>query len=89
VGFLTGDSSSVNAKLDLIYGETNGSQLKLDLYTPKAKGLYPGILLLHGGGWMGGSKKQFTNMSRELATLGYVVANADYRFAPKPNSLGL
>lgn len=77
----TSDPSSVISKIDVIYGEVNGIQLKLDLHSPEKFGNYPGILILHGGGWLGGSKKQFTNMSKELAARGYVVANADYRFA--------
>lgn len=71
----------VEVKLNQIYGEIGSRKLELDLYQPKGEGPFPGILILHGGGWVGGSRKKHDEMSLELAALGYVVANADYRLA--------
>lgn len=63
------------------YAEFDGRKIQLDLYQPKAEGTYPGIILVHGGGWVRGSRKGFTRMAIDLASRGYVVANIDYRLA--------
>ncbi len=43
----------------------------------------PGVLLIHGGGWRSGGRWHFRDLSRRLARSGYVVANIEYRLAPK------
>lgn len=59
--------------------------LYLDLYEPSGQTLpgrrRPAILMIHGGGFMGGSRKfpPLVRMATELASRGYVVASIDYR----------
>ncbi|TPW77585.1 alpha/beta hydrolase [Schumannella soli] len=45
----------------------------------------PAILLVHGGSWRRGDKAELTwrSICQWIAKNGYVVANADYRLAPK------
>lgn len=43
----------------------------------------PGILFLHRGGWVGGSKDRYRQIIEDIAGQGYVVASVGYRFAPK------
>jgi acetyl esterase/lipase len=60
---------------------------KLDLYLPaeRPKGARsPGIVIIHGGGWSGGSKsadREF-EIGTTLANAGYVCVSIDYELAP-------
>ncbi len=53
----------------------------LDVLQPKvvSKGKRPGLLCIHGGGWMGGSKEQFLRACLPYVERGFVVANVEYR----------
>jgi acetyl esterase/lipase len=52
--------------------------LKLDIYIPQGvSGNMPGLVYIHGGGWMEGSKSSCPG--KTLAKGGYVVACIDYR----------
>jgi hypothetical protein len=49
----------------------------------------PLIVLVHGGGWTGGTKEDFASTAYFYAQLGYVVASIDYRlFNQNQNSSG-
>ncbi|MWA06269.1 alpha/beta hydrolase fold domain-containing protein [Actinomadura sp. LD22] len=43
----------------------------------------PGVLIIHGGYWLGGSKDSWKYFARKLSDAGYVVLSANYRLAPK------
>ncbi len=43
----------------------------------------PGIVLIHGGAWRGGSKAEFEGLLRESARAGYVAISINYRLVPK------
>lgn len=56
----------------------------LDVLKPKqaAAGKRPGVLLIHGGGWTGGSKEAVVrNFGLRWLEKGFVVANVEYRLA--------
>ena len=58
------------------------TDLKLDVYIPENDLTNrPAILLIHGGGFIGGSKQQtaIVNMSNYFASRGWVVFSIDYR----------
>lgn len=40
-----------------------------------------GVMLVHGGGWVGGQRDRFTPEAMQLADRGYVAATIDYRLA--------
>lgn len=62
---------------------STGENLTLDLYRPAfGSNPRPVVLVLHGGGWTDGDKRQLTKLSQYLAARGYVVANLGYRLAP-------
>jgi acetyl esterase/lipase len=44
-------------------------------------GVHPGILLIHGGGWVGGDKAAYSERCRNFAKAGYVAVNINYRLA--------
>ncbi|MEO8628190.1 MAG: alpha/beta hydrolase, partial [Betaproteobacteria bacterium] len=57
--------------------------LPADIYRPDGAGPFPGVLMVHGGGWHEGKRKHMGRFSKMLARRGYVVVNIDYRLAPQ------
>lgn len=83
-------SDSIVYSENITYKKTKTSKLKLDVYKPKAKTkkeTYPAVLLIHGGGWLVGSKENQRIMGQHLALNGYVGIPVSYRLgfeAPYP-----
>ena len=87
--------STVIEQKDLTYVRYGKRSLQLDLYRPRAsvdgnaaapgapERLYPGVVLVHGGGWSMGYRTHLTPMAIALAQAGYVVATISYRLAPE------
>jgi acetyl esterase/lipase len=81
-----GVGADARVSKDHVYGEAGGVKLLLDVYQPKAgafTGKRPGVLLVHGGGWVGGDKKFYEPLARALTTKGYDAFSVNYRLAPK------
>jgi acetyl esterase/lipase len=91
--------SPVVVREDVVYRTIGGHRLSLDVYQPP-DGVYPAgagtrrpaILAIHGGSWIGGSKRLFRPSpwnpqptAVRLAEEGYLVIAADYRLA-RPGS---
>jgi acetyl esterase/lipase len=68
----------------IVWREVGGLELKLDSFVPEgdASASRPAVLLLHGGGWAGGSRREMRETGRKLADAGFVAFSADYRLAP-------
>lgn len=67
---------------DLVYAKVGDRELKLDLTrSSELTGPLPCIVTVHGGGWLGGSRKSWEPIATDLATAGFVVANIEYRLA--------
>jgi len=64
-----------------IYARPTGKALGLTLYRPASPipGPYPAAVLLYGGGWIGGIRRQTRWYGRQLARRGMVCAAIDYR----------
>lgn len=73
---------AIETKNDLVYREVDGRELKLDLARPSGDGPFPGLLIIHGGGWRAGDKSQMRPLLAEAARRGYVAISPQYRFAP-------
>jgi len=57
--------------------------LRADVYQPKKAGSWPGVLLIHGGGWAENDRRDdMVSIAQRLVKRGYVVMNATYRLAP-------
>jgi acetyl esterase/lipase len=57
----------------------------MDLYVPAGlKPASPGIIIVHGGGWSGGSRNSMAKAAQAAAQHGYLAFNIDYRVRP-PN----
>jgi acetyl esterase/lipase len=69
---------------DLVYTKAGDIELRLDLARPEeGDGPFPGVLVIHGGGWRGGNKAQNRGALAEFAKRGYVAISPQYRFCPK------
>jgi acetyl esterase/lipase len=73
---------AIETKNDLTYREVDGRALKLDLAYPSGDGPYPGLVVIHGGGWKGGDKASNRAILAQAARMGYVAISPQYRFAP-------
>src|SRR5437667_10605411 len=57
-------------------------KLEMDIVRPKSPGKYPGIVLIHGGGFSGGKRDSYLPMAIRLAQNGYVASTVSYRLTP-------
>lgn len=74
--------SNIGIDKDVEYANINGVSLKADIYYPRDQSKkYPGIAMVHGGGWISGSKDNEKYMAQELASKGYVAMAVGYRLA--------
>lgn len=78
-------SKEIKSKKNIVYKKKNNGKLKLDIYSPKGdhKKIYPAVLLIHGGGWLTGSKENQKVMAQHLAFHGFVAITASYRLGLK------
>ncbi len=77
-------AAKVTIENDIVYTRAGGSDLKLDLARPsEGDGPFPVVLVIHGGGWRGGSKDGNRPALAEFAKRGYVAVSPQYRFCPK------
>jgi acetyl esterase len=70
-------------KFDVEYSRPNGKPLLLDIHVPEGKGPFPGVIVVHGGGFDQGTKKSYVGPVLEvLTTANYAWFSIDYRLAP-------
>lgn len=73
---------NIKVDKDVEYANLNGLSLKADVYYPTDHSeKNPGVVLIHGGGWISGSKENEQFMAQELAARGYVAMAVGYRLA--------
>ncbi|MCE9559881.1 MAG: alpha/beta hydrolase [Armatimonadetes bacterium] len=71
-------------EMDISYSKAAGDDIKMDVHMPAGDAKNnPGVVLIHGGAWVSGNKKELDGMATNLASQGFVVANINYRLAPK------
>lgn len=65
------------------YDDRAGQKLEMDVYLPATPGKEkrPAVLLIHGGGWSAGHRRDFSWIGRWLADHGYVAFSVSYRLA--------
>lgn len=71
-------------KMDADISYDRYKETVLDVFQPgeAASGKRPGVIVIHGGGWTGGTKEgQWDNFVRRYLEKGFVVANVEYRLA--------
>ena len=73
---------------NLPYGEADYARLDLFVPSPAYTRYENGcVLLLHGGAWISGSRKEFDAECRALAEHGYLAATMDYTLGTEENLL--
>jgi len=73
---------TVDYRRAVTFPADDGTTLVMDVAVPTAaSGRRPAVLCLHGGGWHGGTRYEYTPLAVELARRGYVAATLDYRLA--------
>jgi acetyl esterase/lipase len=77
------EASPFEIREGLTYGPNERNDL--DLFLPKddGKSLRPAVIVIHGGAWRSGDKRQLRNLAELFARRGYVAAAINYRLAPK------
>ena len=74
-------AKSVSKAENIVYQTIGSRDLHLDIFYPSAKSKagYPGVLLIHGGGWRSGDRSQTIPIASQLAAKGYVAVAVEYR----------
>lgn len=72
-------------KEDLVYGKAGGQRLTMDYYAGIGPGPHPIAVIIHGGGFVGGTSKNRSEAycADFLAPAGYDVFSINYRVAPE------
>ena len=69
---------------EYVYSAQGGTELGLDLYRPVGiQAPLPGVVIIHGGSWQGGSRQDFPALNRYLAARGHLVVAISYRLPPR------
>jgi acetyl esterase/lipase len=75
---------NIDFQPDITYATVAGEELKLNLSKPKdAKGPLPCVLVIHGGAWRAGNRKDHNDVTWNMVRRGFVSATISYRFCPK------
>lgn len=64
------------------YVTRDSGPLEADIYMPHAPGMYPGMIVVHGGAWRIGTRAQLAGMASRFAEHGYTAVAISYRLAP-------
>ncbi len=64
---------------DVAYKRVGNQELQLDLYVPGGTAPRPAVILVHGGGWRRGDRRDLTGIANQFMRLGFVAVSIDYR----------
>jgi alpha-L-fucosidase 2 len=72
------------------YGRAGGVDLLMDAYIPKTPTPHPGVILVHGGGWVGGDRHSNVQpLFRPLEDAGFAWFSISYRLAREATQIGV
>lgn len=77
------EKSSYRVAEEIVYSNVGDEKLLLDAYVPSAEGKFPIALIIHGGAWRRGNRKQLSGYAHGLAAKGFCCFAIDYRLAPE------
>ena len=79
-------SDSVEAEFEvrekIVYSKVADRELLLDAWVPKDDTIHAAVLVVHGGAWRSGDRKQLRGYANSLAKRGFACFAIDYRLAP-------
>jgi acetyl esterase/lipase len=75
-------SANYHTKSGIVYTQGAAGPLVADAYIPNGAGPFPGIVFIHGGGWIGGNRYQMVKLIKALATEGYIAFTIEYDVNP-------
>ena len=67
---------------DIAYTQGAHAPLLADAYVPNSSSPAPGIVFIHGGGWVNGDRNQMLRLIKEVAGQGYVAFTIEYDVNP-------
>ncbi|MEL1239772.1 alpha/beta hydrolase [Flavobacterium flavipallidum] len=75
---------NVNESRNLVYTTLKNTpfgdrDLHVDVFSPKKKGKYPALIMVHGGGWRAGDKMLQVPLAQKLAAKGIVTICVEYQ----------
>ena len=79
-------SGAARAELrkDIEFAKADGVSLTLDAYVPDGAGVYPAVVLVHGGGFRNGDKQTYVPpLFEPLQQAGFVWLSLNYRLYPQ------
>lgn len=73
-------SNHFDVEANIIYKTANNYDAKLDVYHPaKPAGPTPVVMMIHGGGWVAGTKEEAVLYVLPFLQMGFSVVNVEYR----------
>ena len=78
-------SADVIPQTEVFGTASDGTILHWDAYVPITPGPWPAVLVIHGGGFTGGSptsEPEAVTSAQQLAAAGYIAFAIEYRLAP-------
>jgi len=73
----------ISTELGVVYNEVEGTKLCMDAHIPEGEGPFPGIILIHGGGWRNGARSAVTDRCIFYASQGFASFTVSYRLSPE------
>src|SRR4051812_40010396 len=78
---LVGNNFHVDA--NIVYKTASNYDAKLDVYySAKENVVIPVVMMIHGGGWIAGTKEQGVLYILPFLQMGFTVVNVEYRMGP-------
>lgn len=74
-------SPFVTVNYDCVYKTISERSLHVDVFFSARGKSKPGVILIHGGGWKSGDKKQMWLLAQEIALKGYSCFCVEYRLS--------
>ncbi|HMR91068.1 MAG TPA: alpha/beta hydrolase [Chitinophagaceae bacterium] len=76
-------SDSILVRENIVYSRTGERSLLADIFQPSAKTQQQRtvIIMIHGGGWRSGSRRQHHALAQQLALRGYICITPEYRLS--------
>ena len=76
-------NDNISVQEGVVFGTGGGRDLKCDVITPAGADNAPAVLVLHGGGWRGGSRDRVRDHCFAMARHGFVAVAGEYRLTPE------